>query len=278
MLKQNNYGKSHIRLIKVARGSRVHQLQHLAVEITFEGDFEEVYTAGDNSRVLPTDTMKNTVYAFANQTDVIEQVEAFGVRLADHFLSHNPPVAKVKIDLSEHRWSRILVNDEPHDHSFRKDGDEKRTAFIIADREGVKVKAGIKDMVVLKTTRSGFAGFVKDQYTSLPETDERIFATSVKAIWTYDEPRAATDKTWSGVRRTILEEFALHDSRSVQHTLNKMGEAVLEKYSDINEIFLSLPNIHCIPVDLEKFDLINEGRVFVPTEEPFGLIEAHLTR
>lgn len=278
MITQNNYGKSRVRLVKVDRRSQVHQFQNLSVDIIFEGDFEEVYTKGDNSKVLPTDTMKNTVYVLASQTAGIEPIEEFGMRLADYFLSENPQVSKVRIDIWERGWSRIVVDGKPHDHSFTRDGNERRTASITATRDGVEIKAGIEDLVVLKTTRSGFAGFLKDKYTTLPEANERIFATSIKAVWSYGEPEAATTETWSAARQTILEVFAHHDSLSVQHTLDAMGEAVLEKHADISGIFLSLPNIHCIPVDMERFGLENDGRIFVPTDEPYGVIEARLAR
>ncbi len=278
MITQNNYGKSRVRLVKVDRRSQVQEFQNLSVDITFEGDFEEVYTKGDNSKVLPTDTMKNTVYVLASQKAGIEPIEKFGMRLADHFLSENPQVSNVRIDIWERGWSRILIDGKPHDHSFTRDGNERRTTSISATRDGVEIKAGIEDLVVLKTTRSGFAGFLKDKYTTLPETNERIFATSIKAVWSYGKPQSATSETWRAARQTILEVFAQHDSLSVQHTLDAMGEAVLERHPDIGEIFLSLPNIHCIPVDMERFGLENDGRIFVPTDEPFGVIEARLAR
>jgi len=275
---QDNYGKARVRLMKVERKGERHELQNITVKIAFEGAFTEVHTVGDNSRVLPTDTMKNTVYTLAHQTREIEEIETFGLRLADYFLMNNSQVTRAIIEIAEHDWTRITVGGEPHQHSFVKGADEKRTAIISAARDGVTVESGIENLIVLKTTKSGFVGYIKDQYTTLPETTDRIFATSIKAVWRYANTDAATGDAWRSARQTILETFAAHDSLSVQHTLYAMGETVLEKFSDIAEISFSLPNIHCLPIDFTRFGLENDNRIFVPTDEPHGLIEARLSR
>ena len=188
----DNYGKARVRLMKVERKGEWHELQNLTVNIAFEGDFTEVHTVGDNSRVLPTDTMKNTVYTLAHQTQEIEEIEVFGLRLADYFLTNNNQVTRVIIEIAEHGWTRFVVGGEPHQHSFVKGGDEKRTAIISATRSGATVESGVENLIVLKTTKSGFAGYIKDQYTTLPETTDRIFATSIKAVWRYTNTDAAT--------------------------------------------------------------------------------------
>ena len=277
-LVQNNYGKSRVRLMKVERHGNHHDLQNLNIKIALEGDFDEIHTVGDNSKCLPTDTMKNTVYALAAQTEGIEEIESFGLRLADHFLKNNEQVSGVSIDIIEHKYTRIPVNGRDHDHSFTNSGGEKRTTFIEATRNARSVESGLEDLTVIKTTKSGFAGFKKDEYTFLPETDDRIFCTSVKARWRYASPDVATEQLWKGVRQTILDKFATHDSLSVQHTLYAMGEAVLDKHPEVVEISFSLPNIHCIPVDVTKLGETERHAIFWPTEEPHGLIEGRLTR
>ena len=277
-LVHNNYGKSHVRLMKVARRGELHELQNITVKIALEGHFTEVHTIGDNSQVLPTDTMKNTVYALAYQTAEIEEIERFGRRLTDYFLANNPQVTRVVIEIVEHGWTRINVNDQPHLHSFIKGDEEKRTTRINATRGDATVESGIEDLILLKTSRSGFVGFIKDRYTTLPETTDRIFCTSVKANWRYVDSEKATADAWRGARQTIIETFAEHDSLSVQHTLYAMGEAVLDKFFGIEEITFSLPNIHCLPIDFTRFGLENDNRIFVPTDEPHGLIEARLSR
>lgn len=275
---QDNYGKARVRLMKVARRGERHELQNLTVKIAFEGDFELVHTEGDNSLVLPTDTMKNTVYALAHQTAEIEEIEVFGRRLADYFLKENSQVERATVEIAEHGWTRMTIDGAWHAHSFTKDGDETRTAKIERTRESETIECGVENLIVLKTARSGFGGYVKDRFTTLPETTDRIFATSVTAKWRYANADDATRAVWENVRQTILETFAAHDSLSVQHTLYAMGEAVLEKFPAVAEIFFSLPNIHCLPVDFTRFGMENDNRIFIPTDEPHGLIEARLTR
>ncbi|HWQ35144.1 MAG TPA: urate oxidase [Blastocatellia bacterium] len=278
ILAQNNYGKSRVRMVKVARHGERHDLQDVTVSIAFEGDFAAAHTAGDNSRVLPTDTMKNTVYALAGQTADLEEIEAFALRLAEHFLKHNPQASRVSIEIAEGQWGRIAVGGRPHQHAFVKSSDEKRTTRISATRDGVTIESGLTDLLILKTTGSGFEGFLRDQFTTLKETSDRILATSVKATWQYDSPSVPFGTVWRGVRQLILETFAEHDSRSVQQTLYAVGETVLNSYAEITEIVLSLPNKHCLPVDLSPFGLENRNEIFLPIDEPHGLIEARLRR
>ena len=277
-LVQNNYGKARVRLMKVSRHGDWHELQNINVKIAFEGDFDDVHEEGDNSNCLPTDTMKNTVYALAAQTDEIEEIESFGLRLARYFLDGNEQVSRVSVDIIEHKYTRIPIDGEPHAHSFTKSGGEKRTTCIRMTRESCEVESGLEDLTVIKTTKSGFAGFKKDKLTTLPEVTDRILCTSVKANWRYASPEAATEVLWTGVRQTILDTFAEHDSLSVQHTLHAMGEAVLNDHPAVTEIAFSLPNIHCIPVDVSRFGEGNHNAIFWPTEEPHGLIEGRLRR
>jgi urate oxidase len=277
-LVHDNYGKSRVRLMKVARRGDRHELQNITVKIALEGDFDDIHIKGDNSKCLPTDTMKNTVYALAAQTEDIEEIESFGLRLARYFLDNNEQVSRVSIDIVEHPYTRMLNGGEPHPHSFTKDDGEKRTTSIGMTRDETTVESGLEDLIVLKTTKSGFAGFIKDKYTFLPETNDRIFCTSVKANWQYTNPGDATEELWRGVRQTILDTFAAHDSLSVQQTLYAMGEAVLENHEAVEEISFSLPNIHCVPVDVSRFGEENKNAIFLPTDEPHGLIEGTLRR
>ncbi len=275
---QDNYGKSRVRLMKVARHSDHHEIQSLTLNIALEGEFDSIHIDGDNSLCLPTDTMKNTVYALAGKNDGIEQIESFGRRLTSHFLDHNAHVSRAVVDISDHSWKRMKFDGRDHPHSFVRGSREKRTAKINATRDTVSVVSGVEELIVLKSADSGFIGFIKDDYTTLPEVTDRILATSIKAAWTYGNPDNATDEAWHGIRQCILETFSDHDSLSVQHTLYAIGEAVLEQSAAIDEIYFSLPNIHCLPVDISKFGLENKNCIFIPTDEPHGLIEARLAR
>ncbi len=276
-LRWNQYGKSRVRLARVSRHGDRHDFRDLTVGVHFQGDFAAAHTQGDNTGVLPTDTMKNTVYALAADREPGE-IEEFGLRLEAHFLKSNPQVSRVRIDLVEHPWTRVAVGAGAHPHAFLKTGPECRTATVTGTREGVIVEAGIGDLTILKTTRSSFAGFHKDAYTTLPETEDRILGTVVQASWIYATAEVAFGPCRQAVRRTLIETFAGHDSRSVQQTAYAMGQAVLESHEQIEEIRLSLPNRHCLPVDLRPFGLENRNEVFMPVEEPHGLIEVKLGR
>jgi urate oxidase len=272
-LGENNYGKQRVRVLQVTRHPDRHDIRELSVGIRLEGDFEAAHSKGDNRKILPTDTMKNTVYAAA-KLHPIQSPEAFCLHLADHFLSRNSQVLRARIEIAESLWTRFAVAGKPHPYTFTGTGSEKRTAVLAATQNEKLLHAGIEGLVVLKTTDSAFEKFLKDEYTTLREDRDRILSTSIRANWRYKELPAAFDEAWHGVRQTLLEAFASHDSESLQHTLFAMGEAVLKKFPGIREIQLSLPNKHYNLVDLSPFHLENPKEIFLPTDEPHGLIEA----
>ena len=274
----NRYGKSRIRLEKVRRPAErnaPHEIVDLTIDVQLEGAFEKVYVDGDNGPCLATDTMKNTVYALARQ-DAIAHVEGFAQRLADHFIA-KPAVSRVRISASENRWDRLSVAGRPHPHAFVQSGGEQWTTVVTRGQQGIEIVSGVTNMVVLKTTDSSFSGFPRDEFTTLPNTDDRILATSLTASWTY---RAGTTDFGArdAIRRALVETFAAHESRSVQHTLYAMAEAALAASADVTAITLTLPNRHHLLVDLTPFGLDNPNDVFVATDQPCGLIEATVKR
>ncbi|MGQ0734624.1 MAG: factor-independent urate hydroxylase [Acidobacteriota bacterium] len=276
MLADSAYGKSRVRLVHVTRGDR-HSLRDLTIAIRFEGDYAASYVDGDNRDVLPTDTMKNTVYALAARERVTDP-EGLGLRLARHFLAHNPRLRQVRVDLDDQAWRRIAVGGREHASAFMKRGPDTRTATVEASRDLTRVGAGIRDLVILKTSQSAFAGFPRDGYTTLPETSDRLLATALTATWQYRGDTGDFGALWQLVRQRLLETFAEHDSRSVQHTLYAMGQAVLDDCDEVEAIRLVMPNKHHLPFDLSRVGLENRNEVFVATDEPYGLIEATLTR
>jgi len=272
----NSYGKSEVRLVTVRRGPDRHELRDVTVAIRLEGDFAAAYTHGDNTGVVATDTMKNTVYALAAEHP-FDDVEDFGLALTEHLTRTYPQVASARVELTEHLWERIEAGGSPHPHAFRRAGSERRTAVVTRGPSSVSVLAGLEDLVVMKTAKSAFEGFPRDRWTTLKETGDRLLATALRATWRYSRPYVPFGRLWSDVRRVLLATFAEHDSRSVQHTLYAMGDAVLETL-DVEEIHLAMPNRHHIPVDLTPFGGENRNEIFVATTEPYGLIEATLRR
>ena len=254
-----------------------HDLRDLTVAIQFKGHYDDSYTDGDNSGVLPTDTMKNTVYALA--ADLPDNgPEALGLALARRFIERNPRLVRARIDLTEHLWARIPRGEREHGHAFIRTGPETRTATVQANRRKTIVGAGIADLLVLKSAHSAFDNFLRDELTTLPDTRDRILATSLTATWSYRTPDIDAGPAWHAVRRTLLEVFAEHHSESVQHTLHAMGQAVLDTLEEVTSIRLVMPNKHHLPFDLSRLGLENRNEVFVPIDEPYGLIEATLVR
>jgi urate oxidase len=277
ILSSTSYGKSRIRLVQVSRRGDRHDIRDLTVAIAFEGDYDTSYTDGDNRDVLPTDTMKNTVYALAARDGAAEP-EGFGMLLARHFLGRNPKLARVTVDLVDHGWSHIADGAREHGQAFVRRGPEARTARVVADRSGISVIAGVTGLIIMKTSRSAFAGFPRDEFTTLPETSDRLLATALTATWTYLDNDIEFGPMFRTVRSALLDAFAVHDSLSVQHTLYAMGEVVLNMIDPVASISLEMPNRHHLAIDLSRFGMENHNEIFVATEEPYGLIKATLSR
>lgn len=285
-LGQNQYGKAENRVVRVYRDTARHQIRDLNVSTSLRGSFEDAHVTGDQADVLPTDTQKNTVFAFAKEKGV-RSLEEYGLTLADHFLASTPAADGARIEIDEYAWDRIPVDGAGHDHSFVRSGGGVRTTVVNVDGRGedrtAYVVSGIKDLVVLKSTGSEFHGFLKDKYTTLQETGDRILATSLVARWRYDTQAIADggidwDKSYDSIRALLLQKFAEIHSLALQQTLYGMGEAVLEQHHEVAEIKFSAPNKHHFLVDLSPFGLDNPGEVFFAADRPYGLIEAVVVR
>jgi urate oxidase len=278
VLGANQYGKAEVRVVRVRRDGPRHELRDLNVSIALAGDLAEVHLSGDNAHVLPTDSQKNTVHAFARRHG-IDQIEDFGLLLARHFVDSQPAISRAEVRLTEHAWQRLGP------HSFQRDGAESRTATVTVDGGRCTVESGLTGLVLLNSTDSEFNGFVRDPYTTLPETDDRILATAVEATWRHRDgaPAEPLDgrnwaQSYAGVRAALVAGFVDTYSRSLQQTLYAMGHRVLAERPEIAEVRLTLPNQHHLLVDLAPFGLTNPGEVFVAADRPYGLIEGTVTR
>jgi urate oxidase len=269
----NAYGKTRVRLTYLDRSRDPHEVRELSVAILLEGDFTAAYEDGNNTNVLPTDTMKNTVYVLARQL-LWNSIEVFAQAIAQHFLERLAHVSKVRVNIEETPWQQLAG----HGTAFTQSGNERRTVQLQVTRANTISSSGIKGLYILKTADSGFAGYLKDEFTTLPETHDRLFATALDAEWQYKQDDVPFNEAYRKIRATLLDCFASHKSLSVQHTLYAMGVAVLEQVDSIAEIHLVMPNKHCLLVDLARFGLDNPNMVFVPTDEPSGYIEARISR
>jgi urate oxidase len=277
----NQYGKAEVRVVAVDRSSPRHDLVDLNVSTALRGDFTAAHTHGDNAHVLTTDAQKNTVFAFAR--DGVGSPEAFGLRLARHLAGSYDWISGARVAVESYGWARIAVGGQPHDHAFRRPGGEVRTAVVTADGDDVHVLAGLTDLVVLKTTGSEFWGYPRDRYTTLPETRDRVLATAVTARWRYTSADLDWDALFDGVRTVLLETFAATHSLALQQTLYAMGEAVLERFGDVAEVRMSMPNRHHFLQDLSAYGLSNtpgtdDVLVYHADDRPYGLIEGTVLR
>lgn len=277
VITSNQYGKAENRLVRVTRDTPRHEIVDLDVTSQLRGDFDAAHLEGDNGHVVATDTQKNTIFAFAR--DGITSPEEFLLRLAHHFTGSFDWVSGGRWAAEQYLWARI--ND--HDHAFYRAGPETRTAVVVRDTgaDGTTtdtVIAGLQDLTVLKSTGSGFVGFPRDRYTTLAETEDRILATSVTARWRYDGVVTDYNASYAGVRDLLLNTFADGYSKALQHTLFRMGEAVIEAHPEVVEIKFSCPNKHHFLSDLSFCDLDNPGLVFYAADRPYGLIEATVAR
>lgn len=276
VLSQAQYGKAEVRLLHVDRRDERHEITDLNVTITLAGDLPETYLTGDNSKVLSTDAQKNTVYAFARKFGV-SPVEGFGARLVRHF-AEVPAVDRAQVRIEQYAWRRIDAGGAPHPHSFeRLAGTRVASACVRADGR-TEIVAGVDDLVLLKSSGSEFHGFLRDEYTTLEPTEDRILATAVAARWRIARNEVPWDASFAGARAALVEAFAATHSLSLQQTLYAMGEAVLAARPEVGEVRLSLPNKHHFLVDLSPFGLDNPGEVFYAADRPYGLIEGTVQR
>ena len=277
VLGRNQYGKAECRVVRVVRDQPRHELRDVNVSTCLWGDFDAAHIAGDQSRVLPTDTQKNTCYAYAKEPG-IDQIEDYAVALGRHFVDEVESVAGARVEVEEYAWDRVVVGGREHDFSWTRRGDAVRTAVVTVIGDAVWVVSGLHDLVLLKSTGSEFHGFLKDEYTTLAETTDRILATSLVARWRYSGSEVDWDKAYDSIRALLLQRFAEIHSLALQQTLNGMGTSVLEEHDDVAEIKFSAPNKHHFLSDLSPFGLDNPGEVFFAADRPYGLIEATVTR
>ena len=281
VLGANQYGKAENRVVRIYRDTDRHEIRDLNVSTSLRGDFVAAHTDGDQADILPTDTQKNTSFAYAKEHGVTSP-EDYALALGRHFLDAAPKADAARIAVEEYAWDRAPVGPDGHDHAFVRRGGATRTAVVTVEGRGEEqtayVIAGVQDLVLLKSTGSEFKGFLKDEYTTLQETDDRILATSIVARWRYDGTDVDWNASYDAVMQLMLEAFATTYSRALQETLYAMGRAVLDAHPEVAELRFSAPNKHHFLYDLSPFGLENNGEVFIAADRPYGLIEAVVTR
>jgi urate oxidase len=279
---ENKYGKSRVRLVQVKRKAGWHDLREWTVEILLQGDFDSCFMEADNSKILPTDTMKNMVYSLARKS-ATESMEEFAKELIEFILGRNPQVSAAEVSIAQKAWEHLQSGGKPQPTTFVQASGESQTTKVTRSRSSeFSVNSGFENLVVMKTSGSAFEGYIQDSLTTLPPAKDRLLGTAIRADWNYAWNYARTDIEYRSlrgkVREILLAEFAGHDSKSVQHTLYAMGKAVLEKVAEVEDIELAMPNKHCLLVDLSRFGQDNPNEIFAPVDEPHGNIQARLRR
>ncbi|MEI9969302.1 MAG: urate oxidase [Terracidiphilus sp.] len=277
-LGENSYGKSRVRLSRITRSEGLHEFNEWAVNVMLEGDFEASFTNADNSKVLPTDTMKNTVY-FVARNSKAETIEAFAMELGDYFLAGNAQVSGVMVEIEERAWERLVLNRVARGTTFKMGGPELQTVRAVRDRgREWSIRSGVEGLTILKTTKSAFTGYVVDKLTTLKPATDRILGTCATVTWDYAAGSPDFAQARARIIAALLRTFAAHNSMSVQHTLFDMGKAALDAAPEIARIHLAMPNLHHLLADLSAFGLDNPNHIFVPIDEPHGTIKATLER
>jgi urate oxidase len=277
LLSDHQYGKAESRMVRIYRDTARHEIRDLNVTTALRGDFADAYLTGSQAAVLPTDTQKNTAFSYTKEKGVAT-IEQYGLELARHFVREVDPVSGARIEIEEFLWQRAVVDGVEHDHTWLRSGQEVRTAAITVDATGEYVIAGLKDLIILKSTGSEFAGFLKDEYTTLPETHDRVMATALDVKWRYGVVDADWDGIYASAKAIMVKEFATLQSLALQQTLWHMGTAVLDAHPEIVEIKLKAPNKHHFDYDIARFGVEQKGEVFHADDRPYGLIEATITR
>jgi urate oxidase len=289
-LEENRYGKSRVRLVRVKRHATHNDFHEWNVEILLQGDFASCFESGDNRQILPTDTMKNTVYSVARDS-AAQTIEEFASDLSAFLLRRNPQITAAEVTVTEKPWDHLPLHGQPHPTTFIQNTGERQTTTVLHKQApesrqapasqltaAPQIVSGLENLVIMKTADSAFAGYIKDSLTTLPESQDRLFGTAVWSRWTYNPAAADFAALRQQIREELLEVFATHKSASVQHTLYAMAERVLAKVSAVGDITLRMPNLHCLPVDLSRFGQDNPNEIFVPIDEPHGYIEARISR
>ncbi|WP_123026735.1 factor-independent urate hydroxylase [Mycolicibacterium stellerae] len=277
ILGKNQYGKAENRVVRIYRDAPRHEIHDINVSTCLRGDFSAAHLTGDQADVLPTDTQKQTAYAYAKEKGLLS-IEDYGLALARHFVGDVGPVEAARIEIDEYAWERAVVDGNEHNYTWIRKGQEVRTAAVTVDGDGEWVVGGLKDLIILKSTGSEFAGFLEDKYTILEPTHDRVMATSLIAQWRFTTTDVDWNTVYGGIKQHLVKQFAVVQSLALQQTLYEMGKAVLTAYPQIAEVRLSAPNKHHFVYDLSPFGLENNKEVFHADDRPYGLIQATVTR
>ncbi|WP_131114374.1 factor-independent urate hydroxylase [Lichenihabitans psoromatis] len=276
-LLDSTYGKGRVRVMRLSGDGDHREVRELTIQAMLTGNIAPAYVEADNTTTVSTDTIKNVVNVVAR-----EQLEAgpevFCRAVAVRLLEQYPGMTGSTVSAREIRWTRLTVDGAPHPHAFTLEANGQGTASVVMDRNGDHVTSGLSGFTFLKATASGWSNYVKDTYTTLPETQDRILATSMDATWRWSRDPSDFATANARVVAAFMRVFATTYSHSAQDSMYRMACAALEDVPEIESIRMACPNKHYLPVNLGAFGLDNPNRVFTSTDEPHGQIECTVGR
>jgi urate oxidase len=276
-LQTNRYGKARVRVFKKIKKDGVHVPKELDVKTLLQGDFGDSYTKDDNRKIIATDSIKNTTNIIAYH-QLGAETEPFAIALCQHYLKKYSHVASVNVETLERVWERQIVDGKPSGTNFVSTGQGTPWTQTVATRDSIETTSGIRELVVLKTSGSAWEDFLRDDFATLPDANDRLLATSLTASWVYHKIPASYAMANANIVQAMLEAFSTRFSPSVQSTEYHMGEAALNACPEIGQISLTMPNLHYLAIDLSPFNISNDKELFVPTDAPQGWIEATVVR
>ncbi|QEL61658.1 urate oxidase [Candidozyma auris] len=271
----SSYGKANVKFLKVKRdrhNPKVQEVLQANCQVLLRGDFDVSYTEADNSPIVPTDTVKNTILIEAKNTEVWP-IERFAAHLAKHFTTKYNHVSGVEVTIVQDVWTK----------------DQKNVLTYNKPSNKVTIVSGIKDLKVMKSTGSMFYGYNECDYTTLKPTTDRILSTNVDASWKFESHLSSLDdvvqkaknglfdNVYESARKITLDRFAIENSPSVQATMYNMSLEILDAAPAVDTVSYELPNIHFILYNLE-WKGINNDDLYYPSSDPNGLIKSTVGR
>ena len=276
-LLQKTYGKDGVRVMRIDRKPDRHEVHELTVRAMVTGRFDGAFTEADNSTSVATDTVKNVINIVARE-NLSAGNEIFCAAVAKKLLDTYPDVDGATVTAHETKWSRLVVDGKPHTHSFLLDSNGKPFAKVVASRTGMTTESGISGFTFLKSTESGWEHYIHDQFTTIPETHDRMAATAMEASWRWSSAPSSYEAANATILSELLKVFATTYSYSVQDSLYRMGTAALAAVPEMSDISMACPNKHYLLINLSSFGLENANQVFTATDDPHGQIECTVGR
>ncbi|HEX5473207.1 MAG TPA: hypothetical protein VFX12_00985 [Vicinamibacterales bacterium] len=273
----SSYGGSRVRLLRLFRRGDRDDPRDLAVGVRFEGDFSTAFREGVPEGIIPAETLTRLVQRVAREQPSAD-LEPLGLALCARILDRHPHVGRVRVEIVERPWTRVQIGGKAQGQTFTDSGAERRLATVTSNGTRAAVVAGLEQLVLMRTT-----GFAPPRRKGAPDEAaadglQTLLVVTLGARWRYAEGDLPFALYREGARLAILETFARHAARTLQHTLYAIADVLLATYQEIAEVTLTAEERPYRPADLFEEGLENPDEVFVARDEPLGVVEVTVTR